>query len=524
MKAKHLVAGAAALALALGGLTACTDTAGGGDSSDNANWVYPVTVDPGALDPQTSASNVINNMSFMAYDAIINIDPDGNLRSNLASEWSYDGGLTATFTVKDGITCSDGSTLTAQTVADNFNWIADVNNGAIALGVYYPIGATAAASGNTVTLTLASPSPFLLESIANIPLVCDAGLADRSLLQAGTVGSGPYELTEAVVDDHYTYTRRDGYTWGPDGASTSSSMPKYVTFRMVGNETTGVNLFLAGELNGMSAVGPDLERLAASGADSFEVPYNADNMWFNHLEGRPTADVTVREALVTALDWSEIATVITAGAGGLPKQLSVVPPVTCQYDAISGHLPATSAAAAGAVLEAAGYAKGADGMYAKDGSPLTVIFYHMTDASTSDNAAAELAAQMWAEAGITVDLRSVDSVRLQEIMFGDGDWDIAWLGFNVGSPDQLIGFLSGPGPAGGGVNLGYISNPDYDAYVAEAFTSAGMESCNAFQQAEEALYDNFDFFPLAQNVTNIYYQGFTFELTGHIEATSLTAI
>ncbi len=33
-------------------------------------------------------------------------------------------------------------------------------------------------------------------------------------------GTGPYELTEAVPGDHYTYQIRDGYTWGPNGATT----------------------------------------------------------------------------------------------------------------------------------------------------------------------------------------------------------------------------------------------------------------------------------------------------------------
>ena len=47
-------------------------------------------------------------------------------------------------------------------------------------------------------------------------------------------GTGPYELTEAVPGDHYTYQIRDGYTWGPNGATTAEEgMPDTVVMKIV---------------------------------------------------------------------------------------------------------------------------------------------------------------------------------------------------------------------------------------------------------------------------------------------------
>ena len=66
-----------------------------------------------------------------------------------------------------------------------------------------------------MTITLAAPAPFVLNGLASLPMVCDAGMKDRKSLADGTTGTGPYELTEAVPNDHYTYQIRDGYTWGP---------------------------------------------------------------------------------------------------------------------------------------------------------------------------------------------------------------------------------------------------------------------------------------------------------------------
>ncbi len=47
-------------------------------------------------------------------------------------------------------------------------------------------------------------------------------MADRASLASATSGTGPYVLTEAAPGDHYTYAVRDGYAWGPDGATTDT--------------------------------------------------------------------------------------------------------------------------------------------------------------------------------------------------------------------------------------------------------------------------------------------------------------
>ena len=120
------------------------------------------------------------------------------------------------------------------------------------LGTYYPVGATAVAddAARTVTITLAAPAPFVLNGLTDLPIVCAAGMADRASLASATSGTGPYVLSEAAPGDHYTYTIRDGYTWGPDGASTDvEGMPDTVVVRIVENPATAANLLLTGDVN-----------------------------------------------------------------------------------------------------------------------------------------------------------------------------------------------------------------------------------------------------------------------------------
>ncbi len=123
----------------------------------------------------------------------------------------------ASFTIRDGgVTCTDGSTLTPQTVADNINFVANPDNGSQLRGSSVPTGATATAdpATRTVTVTTPAPSPFLLLNVGRLPILCEAGLKDPTASNKKSLGTGMFEVTEVAANDHYTFQRREGYNWG----------------------------------------------------------------------------------------------------------------------------------------------------------------------------------------------------------------------------------------------------------------------------------------------------------------------
>jgi len=522
--------------LSVGSLAACTSQNPGTPSTtgsptapayvtDGTVTISQVT-DPGALDPQMSIVSGEVDMAGYAYDYLVTQNSQGEIESNLAKSWTYEG-QTATFVLNDGITCSDGSALTAQTVADNVNWVEDVNNSSPLLGTFVPAGTVATADNatNTVTLTLSQPAPFLLSGLSVLPIVCDAGLADRSKLQEGTLGSGPYVLTEAVPNDHYTYERRDGYTWGPNGATTATpGLPKTIVVKIVPNESTAVNLLLAGQVNITLTTTSDGDRAAAANLNSIDIPAILGLTWYNHASGHPTADAAVRKALTQAVNLDQLTQVITANTGSRATEMSVLPPAPCQYDAATGNIAAFDSAGAGATLEADGYTKGSDGMYAKDGQPLTVTFLYDSAMGTPAQAAAELAQQQWQAAGITVKMSSYDTAQLSGILFGTGDWDVTWEPLNVNSPDQWVSFLSGPGLADGGSNFSSIDNADYSASVTQAMAQTGTDSCTYFQQAESALFKNSDIIAWAVRPNKLWLNKVEYEYIGRTQVMSLRVL
>ena len=371
-------------------------------------------------------------------------------------------------------------------------------------------------------LTLASPAPFLLAGLANVAMVCDAGLTDRSVLADSTVGTGPYVLTEGTPNDHYTYELNADYAWGPDGVTAEEKgLPATVTAKIVSNETTAANLLLSGDLNAAQIVGADAERLDAAGLFRQDTQALLGEQWYNHLDGHPTSDPAVRMALTQAVDLAELQKVLTSGAGSPATALAVISPTGCSYDAVSGNLPATDVDAANAALDDAGWVAGSDGIREKDGQKLTLTFLYPNTLGAGGTAASELAVAAWKEIGVEATPKMVDSTGLSEVIFSTGAWDIGWVPLNVNTPDQVIGFVSGPAPADGGANFSGIVNETYDAKIGEAMGMEGADGCPTWAEAETALYTAGDVVPFANSIVPTFGKNAEFEIIGNIEPTSI---
>lgn len=515
--------GACVVASLLSGCSG-TGTGSAGGDVEGGTFALAVTADPGNLDPQGSAGSELVQISRFAYDPLLHLDAQGQLSSGLAGEWAVDG-QQVSLTLKDGITCADGSPFTAADVVDNVAHVADPANESPFLGVYLPVGASASAGdGGAVTITLASPAPFVLEGLASLPMVCRSGLDDRASLATQTAGTGPYQLTEAASGDRYTYTRREGYTWGPGGAGTDTAgLPETIVARIVANETTAANLLLSGELSAAQIIGPDAQRLRGAGLFTTETATLLGEMWFNHAPSRPGSDPAVRAALTQALDLGQLASVLTSDQGGPATAFAVAPPAACPGDSVSGALPSSDPAAAAQLLDGAGWVAGADGKRSRAGAPLSLVFVYGTELGSGGAAAAELATAAWTELGAAVDVRPQDETAAVDTLFTTGDWDISWTQLNVSSPDQLVPFLSGPAVPDGN-NFAQIDNAAYTAGVAQASAVPGAQGCETWLAAEANLVRDADVVPFANRLVPTFGKGATFEIADVIQPTSITMV
>ena len=494
----------------------------GGDVVDNGTFTLAISADPGNLDPQSSAFNINFQVAQFAYDSLINIDGKGTLSSGLATSWRV-AGKTVSLTMHKNVTCSDGAQFTAADAAANINYVTDPKNKSPWLGVFIPAGAKATgdATAGTVTITLAGPAPFVLNGLASLPMVCAKGIQNRKSLARATDGTGPYQLTEAVAADHYTYTKRSGYSWGPGGASTATpGMPAKVVVKVVQNQTTAANLLLSGGLSAATIVGADAKRLDAARLFKSQVNVVAGEMWFNQAAGRPGADPAVRRALTTALDLAQVRKVITSGNGVPPTGFAALPPVACPGDSVTPALPAHSPDKAKQELDAAGWKAGSDGIRSKNGKQLALTFVYGNTEGAAASAAAELATQTWQQLGVKVSSKAQDATAINATLFSTGNWDIGWLTLNVSSPDQLVPFMSGPAPANG-TNFGHINNSAYSELVAKASAQNGAAGCPDWLKAETELVRAADVIPFANQVTTTFGNHTQFAISGAIVPTSI---
>lgn len=509
------LAAAAAGALLLS-LTACQGSQAGtsGNYVNGKTFTMVIGTDPGNLDPHFTTLSTTFQVNKFLYDSLVAFDGRGKPVAGLATKWHGDA-TTATFTLRNGVTCADGSKLTAETVADNINFVGDPANKSALIGLMVPPGAKAKAdaAARTVTVTTKTPDAFLLREVGRLPIVCANGMKHRSTLKRGADGTGPYKLTEAVPDDHYVLTRRAGYRWGPGGAGTGrTGTPAKVVMKVVPNETTAANLLLSGQANLDTVVGPDKQRLKAAKLFTRSTEAPLGEMWFNHASAEPTSDEAVRRALVRALNLKQLGQVLTGGSGR-PSTGLVAPGMSpCTADTVSGNVPGTDVAAAKSGLDAAGWKPGANGVRTKNGKPLAVTFYYTTSLGPTMASAAELIQKQWKAVGVDVTLKSGTDAQVDQVINGQGSWTAGIVPLTVPLPSQLAPFLSGPRPPKGN-NFSGIDNAGYAEHVRKASVKAGTSGCADWSAAEEELFRHVDLVPFVNSVVPIFAKGATFQLT-----------
>lgn len=522
MKRSTAVPVAAALSALALTLTSCAGSTGPseGEVVSGGTFVTAVGDDPGDLNPLKAVSPDTFSVLGLAYESLIAVTSEGDLEPWLAESWE-ETGTEVVFTLKDGITCSDGSEFTGQTVADNLNYNADPANATFSYGSVIDEKISATADGSTVTVTSTENNPFLAVNIGTIQLVCDAGLADPTTMSDATDGTGLFALSDIKPGDTYTFTKRDDYTWGPDDVtSDTEGLPDTIEARVISDESTAANLLVSGEINAATISGADRARLDAAGLTSVGVRNPVGMMLFNEKEGRPFADPLVREALSIAIDRDEVGTVIADGEGMESTSLVTKNPLLCVADEPTWTLPDTDLDRAAELLDEAGWLLDSDGLRYKAGEPLTIKFVYNAPTSTHA-AAAELVKETWDGLGVTTELSGNDAAAWSEQLYSSFDWDTGWVQIAPGGPVLLSVFFDGATPDLGGLNFMWVDNPEYSALVAEASSATPEDACGIWNEAENELIERFDVFPVIDNILPTYQSGATFDLPNFIQPTSI---
>src|SRR5438105_684954 len=225
-----VIAALAVLTGACGQPATGPSTSGGGAASGSAavqaNYGGTITFalenDVSNLDPMLSGLFVDRNIHYAMYDSLVRVDPKGNIIPWLAEKWETStDGKTVTFHLRAGVKYHDGTAFDADSVKWNIDRYTQTK-GSLRTADLGSVDNVQVVDASTVKFNLKSAFAPLLGALVDragmmvSKKVVDAMGADFTL-KPFKAGSGPFILTEAVKNDHYTLEKNPDW-WGKDAS------------------------------------------------------------------------------------------------------------------------------------------------------------------------------------------------------------------------------------------------------------------------------------------------------------------
>ncbi|MFF2051655.1 ABC transporter substrate-binding protein [Leifsonia sp. NPDC058194] len=385
---RRLAAGIATTAAAALLLSACAGAATPAASSsastpvDGGALTFALGNDPITLNPTaTGSGNDTLYVERQLFDSLIEQDPKtGALVPWLATKWEANADATQfTFTLRPGVTFSDGAPLTAAVVKANFDDIAANATKALSAITALPnYAGTTVVDDSTFTVAFSKPNgafPQAASSVA-LGLLSPKSLAipyDDRATGAGLSGTGPFVLKSYTKNTSVVLTKRDGYAWAPeDYSNRGAAHLDTVTFTIVPEAGVRTGSLSSKQVDAIGGVLPqDIAGLQAQKTPLVirANPGIAFGLSTYIKEGSALADVQVRKALLTALDRDLIQqSALTPEFAVATSVLAANTPGAVDLSAKLGY----DAKASAKLLDAAGWKKGSDGIREKDGTKLSL--------------------------------------------------------------------------------------------------------------------------------------------------------
>ena len=463
---------------------------------------------PSILNPYLSSGTKEIEAASLVIEPLGRYDPDGALIPYLAEEIPTveNGGVSEdltsiTWKLKSGLKWSDGSAVTSADVKFTADYCMNPEGGCAQLAKFEGVTSVETLDDLTVKVTFAEakPNPYGPFMGGQSPIIQAAQFADCTGAKApectdanfGPIGTGPFTVTEFKPNDVISMVANDNYR--------DASKPAFatLTFKGGGDATaagrsvleTGEfdyawNLQLAPEVIANMEKGGKGKTVAAFGSLVERIEMNMTNPSADlPADERATAkhphpflsDYNVRKALSMAID-RDLLVEIGYGKAGRPTCNLVPAPLA--YASDNTECLTQDIAGANALLDEAGWAKGADGIRAKDGVKLSILYQTSTNAVRQDFQA--LIKQWWGEIGVETELRNISA----SVFFGGdpgspdtfqkffADVEMYANNFDGTDPESYLAQHTcdkAPKPEAQwqGENINRFCDPEYDALVAE---------------------------------------------------------
>nr|WP_236573699.1 ABC transporter substrate-binding protein [Nocardia caishijiensis] len=403
-------------------MVACgTDTGTGehaGPPRPGGTLRYGLSQAPSCSDPAQAGSNQTIYVTRQIVDSLTDQDPaTGRITPWLARGWEVSPDAKVfTFFLTDGVTFSDGTPLTAESVRDTFDAVIRLGGAKAPLGVSYLANyvGTTVVDKLTARVEFSAPNAQFLQASSTSQLGILAPATNAKPAEArcagDNIGSGPFTYAAYKQDVSATLTKRAGYHWGSAvfGHEGEAYLDR-IEFTVVPESGVRTGSLASGQLDAISdALPQDAPQIEAVGGRVLSTSNPGVVFGFHpNVTRGPLRDPAVRQALLPALDRRQlIDTVLSPQFRPATSVLAASTPAYTDLSARLGHDPAK----AKTILDQAGWLPGADGIRVKGGERLSfgVTF---SQVFAGNQAILELVQQQLRQVG--VDLR-LDLVSFSE--------------------------------------------------------------------------------------------------------------
>ncbi|WP_231582151.1 ABC transporter substrate-binding protein [Puniceibacterium sp. IMCC21224] len=258
-----------------------------------------VQLEPPHLDPTSAAAGAIDSVVYSnVFEGLTRFAPDGAVIPGLAANWTIsDDGLTYTFSLQDGVTFHDGSTMDGEDVKFSLDRARADDSVNAQKALFSDIADVVVIDPLTVQVTLSQPNGAFLFNMAwgDAVIVAPESITD---IKTAPIGTGAFKFANWVQGDRIDLVAYPGY-WGAKPALTNA------TFKFISDPTAAFAAMMAQDIDAFVGF-PAPENLPQFEADPrFQVLIGSTEgetiLAMNNAEP-PFDNVLVREAVAHAID------------------------------------------------------------------------------------------------------------------------------------------------------------------------------------------------------------------------------
>lgn len=408
---------------------------------------------PANLDPRIGTDAQSERIDELLFDSLVRKDEHFNLQPGAAESWEIPDPLTYIFHLHHGIRFHDGRPLTARDVKWTLDSMRDGTVMTLKGSTYKLVTAVDARDDFTVVVHLSEPFAPLLWNLTSGAFGIVPYGSDKQF-NRHPIGSGPFHFVSLVPDSDVVIERNDDY-WGeharvrrlrfnivPDATTRALELRK-------GSADIAVTSLSADIVNALKRE-PRLEVIQRPGSSLQYLAFN--------LRDTVLRDVRVRRALAYAIDRQPMVHSFFGDEVRLAD--SVLPPEHWAYNGEVAHYN-YDPARANAMLDAAGYARGNDG-----------VRFHLTmkTSNTEENTRllATVLQQQLRQVGIALDIRSFEFATFySDVVKGEFQlYSLRWVGYSNQDPDIFENVFDSESFPPKRANRGYYSNSRVDELIA----------------------------------------------------------